>query len=235
MYLNIIQVAESFGVSEHEVESWIQHENLPCTPDRGRLIFDRAQVAQWAASRGLAAKVGFLAKESSLFSNGFHLAPLLRTGGIWRDLKASDALQVFEQVIAKLPGATPPVRQLIKQRLSLPGGITWAPVGKGFALPHPSVRIALGRESGAIALLILDDALPLTEPPPDGIQVNRLLFFIAPSPRMHLALLGRLSRALSHGPARQQILAAADDELIFNALAESDSDTPEASKVADSQ
>src|ERR1035437_5203112 len=55
MYLNLIQLAESFGVSEKVVEGWIREEGLPHTPDRGRLLFDRAQVVQWAATRGLAA------------------------------------------------------------------------------------------------------------------------------------------------------------------------------------
>ena len=48
MYLNLVQLAESFGVSETVVEGWIRDEGLPHTPDRGRLLFDRAQVAEWA-------------------------------------------------------------------------------------------------------------------------------------------------------------------------------------------
>ena len=54
MYLNLVQLAESFGVSEKVVEGWIREEGLPHTPERRVLLFDRAQVAQWAATRGLA-------------------------------------------------------------------------------------------------------------------------------------------------------------------------------------
>src|ERR1035438_9518710 len=54
MYLNLIQIAESFGVSESVVEDWIRNEGLPHTPDRGRLLFDRVQVANWAAADMLA-------------------------------------------------------------------------------------------------------------------------------------------------------------------------------------
>ena len=46
MYLNLIQVAESFGVSERVVEDWIRLEGMPHVPDRGRLLFDQAQVAE---------------------------------------------------------------------------------------------------------------------------------------------------------------------------------------------
>jgi len=62
----------------------------------------------------------------------------------------------------------------------------------------------------------------LPEPPPDGVPVTRLLFFIAPSPRAHLDLLGRLSRSLTRGVLRELIVQGAPDEEIFKALATGD-------------
>jgi len=218
MYLNLIQVAESFGVSERVVESWIHDEGMPCTPDRGRLLFDRAQVAEWAAERGLGARAGFLAPEKSSLTASLRTGSLLRAGGIWRDIPAVEVPNVFERIVTSLPGATPPVRQLLGQRMKLKGGVTMAPIGGGFALPHPSARITLGRDSGTVALLLLRDALSLEEPPADGAPVTRLFFFIAPSPRAHLNLLARLSRDLSRGPLRDLVTSAAPDEEIFKAV-----------------
>jgi len=218
MYLNLIQIAESFGVSESVVEGWIRDEGLPHTPDRGRLLFDRAQVAEWATKRGLAAKAGFLAPETSALGTSLRLGPMLRTGGIWRDVPAADVPAIFERIVNALPGATPPVRQLLGQRLRARGGVTMAPVGGGFALPHPSTRITLGRDSGTVALLLLRDALPLDQAIPDGVPINRLCFFIAPSPRAHLDLLGRLSRILVRGPLRELMAKGAKDEEIFQAV-----------------
>ena len=88
MYLNVVQLAESFGVDERVVDGWIRNEGLPCVHDRGRLLFDRAQVVAWAADRGLAARAGFLAPERTALRPGRRLEPLLRTGGIWRDVPA---------------------------------------------------------------------------------------------------------------------------------------------------
>jgi nitrogen PTS system EIIA component len=222
MYLNLIQIAESFGVSESVVEDWMRNEGLPHTPDRGRLLFDRAQVADWAAARGLAAKTGFLAPETPAFSTGWKLEPLLRTGGIWRDVPAAGVREVFGQVLATLPVANPAIRQLLTQRLSAKGGVAFAPVGGGFAMPHLSARISLGREAGTIALVLLRDALPVTEPRPDEIPVTRLFFFVAPSPRAHLDLLGRLCRLLTRGPLRELIVRGAADAEIFSAIAAAD-------------
>jgi len=222
MYLNLIQIAESFGVSEGVVEGWVRNEGLPHTPDRGRLLFDRAQVAEWAAKRGLAAQAGFLAPQTSALGTSLQLGPLLRAGGIWRDVPAADVPVVFERVVNALPGATPPVRQLLGQRVRAKGGVTMAPVGGGFALPHPSTRIALGRDSGVVAFLFLRDALPPDAAAPDDIPINRLCFFIAPSPRAHLDLLARLSRGFSSGPLRELIGTCATDEQIFRAVDEAD-------------
>lgn len=219
MYLNLIQLAESFGVSESVVEDWIRREGLPHTPDRGRLLFDRAQVANWAATRGLAAQAGFLAPDAPAFSTAFRLETLLRVGGIWRDVAATKVIDVLAQIVSALPGATPPVRQLLAQRIRMKGGVTMAPVGGGFALPHPSARIALGRDSGTVALVLLRDALAVEGPQPDDVPVTRLVFFIAPTPRAHLDLLGRLSRNLVRGLLRELILRGATDAEIFQAVA----------------
>ena len=159
MYLNLIQIAESFGVSEKVVEGWIRDEGLPGIPDRGRLLFDRAQVAEWADKRGLAAQAGFLAPAASALAAHLRIGSLLRIGGVWRDVAAAEAPNVFERIVTALPGATPPVRQLLSQRLRARGGVILAPIGGGFALPHPGARITLGRDSGTVALFFLRDAL----------------------------------------------------------------------------
>ena len=218
MYLNLVQLAESFGVAEKIIDDWIRNEGLPHTPDRGRLLFDRAQVAQWAAERGLATQAGFLAPENTAMASGWRLEPLLRAGGIWRDVPAADLTNVLERIVNALPGTPPPVRQMIGQRLRANGGVTMAPVGGGFALPHPAKRIALGREAGTVALILLREPLAQVEPRVDDTPVSRLMFFIAPSPRAHLDLLGRLSRLLTRGPFRELVTNGAPDGKLFQAV-----------------
>jgi PTS system nitrogen regulatory IIA component len=226
MYLNLIQLAESFGVPEKVVEGWIREEGLPHTPDRRVLLFDRAQVAQWAATRGLATKAGFLAAEIPALTAALRLAPLLHTGGIWRDVAATDVKEVFVKTACALTGASPPVRDLLGKRLRATGGVTYAPVGFGFALPHPATRITLGRDSGTLALILLRDGLSLTEPQVDSVPVTRLFFFIAPSPRAHLDMVGRLSRLLSHAALRDALDNQATDAQIFQVVEEADAALP---------
>ncbi len=230
MYLNLIQLAESFGVSEKVVEGWIRDEGLPHTPDRRVLLFDRAQVAQWAATRGLATKAGFLATENPGLSATLRLAQLLHTGGIFRGVAAAEVTEVFVRVASAMHGVTAPVRDLLGQRLRAPGGVTYAPVGGGFALPHPATRITLGRDSGTVALILLTEGLSLTEPRVDAVAVTRLLFFIAPSPRAHLDMVGRLSRLLLGGTLNACLERGASDAGILQVVEAADATATEVKK-----
>ena len=219
MFLNIIELAQSLGVEESEVTGWIRNDGLPHVTDRGRLLFDRAQVVHWAESHGLAAKVGFLAPERAKIQGVKKLETMLRAGGIWRDVPAANVLNLFADIVAQLPGATPPIRQMLQQRLRAPNGISWALVGGGLALPHLRTPIALGRDAGIFAIVLLRDALAINEPAPDAQAVTRLLFFVAPSPRAHLEILAQLSTALLRGNLGKLINDSAPDDEIFAAVA----------------
>ena len=219
MFLNIIELAQSLGVEESEVAGWIRNDGLPHITDRGRLLFDRVQVVTWAESHGLAAKVGFLAPERAKLHGGKKLETMLCTGGIWRDVPAASVHHLFAEIVAKLPGATPPVRQLLQQRLHTPNGISWALVGGGLALPHLRTPIALGRDAGIFAIVLLRDPLAVNEPAPDEQPVTRLLFFVAPSPRAHLEILAQLSTALLRGNLQTLINNGAPDDELFAAVA----------------
>jgi PTS system nitrogen regulatory IIA component len=168
MYLNVIQLAESFGVEESVVEGWIRNESLPVIRDSGRLLFDRVQVIEWAAQRGLVAKAGFLAAARPSGDPGRRLESMLRVGGIRRDVGSAEVLDVLEHILAAMPGATPDVLRILKQRLRDPAGINWAPVGGGLALPHLRSHVALGRNFGLLSIVLLKEPLPLVEPPADG-------------------------------------------------------------------
>lgn len=217
MYVNVIQLAESLGVEEGVVEGWVRNEGLPCIRDSGRMLFDRSQVASWAAERGLAARAGFLASNIASPASA-RLEELLRTGGIWRDIDPSEVLRAFERILLALPCASSAITRMLGQRIYNAEAINWAPVGHGFALPHLRARVSLGRDSGLLALLFLKSPLPFSEPPPDGVQVDKLLFFVAPTPRAHLEMLAQLSVALRSSTLRGQLRSTNSDATLLDLL-----------------
>jgi PTS system nitrogen regulatory IIA component len=80
----------------------------------------------------------------------------------------------------------------------------------------------LGRDSGTLALVFLRDPLPLDQAPADGVPITRLFFFVAPSPRAQLDLLGRLSRLLTRGSLPALVAPGTTDEAILQAVAAAD-------------
>jgi PTS system nitrogen regulatory IIA component len=121
--------------------------------------------------------------------------------------------------MSKLPQ---PVQALLAARARAERGISWAPLGGGFALPHFSTHVTVGRDSGLVALILLRDGLVLPEAPVDQVPVTRLLFFVPPSPRAHLDVLGRLARVIAKGHLRELLEAGAADEEILRAIAAAD-------------
>lgn len=220
MHLNRQQLAESFGVSEEVVEEWLRYENLPHTIDRDRPVFRRDKVAGWAKARGLTAVSGFLAKAEPALNDGSSLGALLRAGGIWRDIPAADVRAALVRVVAEVPGVSAPIRGLLSQRIQSTGGMVWAPVGHGFALPHLSARVALGRDAGVVALVLLREPLIMEDPVPDSEPVKSLFFFIAPTPRGHLDLLAKLARLIHYDRFIATLKRDANDEAIFSVIEE---------------
>jgi PTS system nitrogen regulatory IIA component len=231
MHLNLQQLAESFGVSEKVVQDWVKHEALPHVMDRGRPIFQRAEVAAWGKTRGIEIHTGFLAEDPVPLREGSGLMTLLKVGGVWRDVAGADARATLVNIVTHLPGVGAPICRLLGQRILSPGGLVWAPVGHGFALPHLSARVALGPTAGVVALVLLCEPLPLDEATPDGEPVRRLFFFMAPTPRGHLDLLAQLARLVRHEPFHQALDQGADDETIFRAATTALSQSPSTAMV----
>lgn len=229
MYLNLIQIAESFGVSEHIITEWVRKEGMPHVHDRGRILFERNPVIEWAAGRGLAAHAGFLATPEPALAGSLELSKLLRTGGIWRQVAPHNLPDTFEAILQRLPGIPGPVRDMLAKRLRQPSGVTLAPIGRGFALPHPAMRIALG-ETCALAALILLAAPCLDATPPDGMPITRMIFFLSPTPRLHVDILGLLARTIGAGgigPALDALGRDADDEAILALFREAAPTSPQ--------
>lgn len=146
------------------------------------------------------------------------LALFLRAGGIHRDVSPTEVPGLLERAVRAIPGADEAAVGALVDRVRAPGGVSWAPVGDGLALPHLRASAPLGSGSGVIAILFLRDAITTAGPPPDGVPVSRLLFFVAPTPTAHLQMLGRLSAAILRGDLRRAMLDAASDEAIVAAI-----------------
>lgn len=219
MYLNLIQIAESFGVSEQVVIEWVRSEGMPHVHDRDRILFEQDQVMTWAARNGLAANAGFLAQPAPALASALDLSVLVRRGGIWRDVQPGDLTGVLGRIVRGLPNTSAAVRDMLASRLATPEGLTIAPTGRGFALPHPARGAFLGEACSLVAIILLNSPIEGIAGP-DGLPVTRLLFFISPTPRLHVNMLGLLARGIASGALDRALDRGADDDELLKALVE---------------
>jgi PTS system nitrogen regulatory IIA component len=108
---------------------------------------------------------------------------------------------------------------MLARRICSPEGLTMAPTGKGFALPHPARGVFLGEACALVALILLSGPLEGVKGP-DSVPVTRLLFFISPTPRLHVDMLGLLARSVASGVLNTALDRAADNETVLQALVE---------------
>lgn len=216
MYLNVVQLAQSFGVSENTIEEWVRHEKLPHTHDQGRLIFDRQQVADWAAARGYTNQAGLLVESSAsrVDVSRLDLAEWLGRGGVHRDVVGASLPDVLAAVTQTMTGLAPAFAAVLAQRARRADAVSMTGVGHGWALPHLATRLALPGAGGTAALLFLRAPIELDPPPTDRVPVERMLFFVAPTARLHLEVLARLGELLSDADARSALVASAADETL---------------------
>ena len=147
------------------------------------------------------------------------LLDALRAGGIWRDVPAAEVPVRLADAARRLPGADAGVTDLLAQLVHAPGALHWALVGDGLALPHVRLPVPLGRDLGVLAILLLREPLAVPEEPPDGRPVRTVLFFVAPTPQAHLAMISQLSHHLLRGRLKHLLAAGAPDAEIQAALA----------------
>lgn len=217
MYLNLVQIAEAFNVTEQTIMHWARKEKMPHVLDRGRILFEDASVSNWALRRGLIASAGLLARRSPAGKAILDMESLLQRGGIWRQVAPIDVNTTFEQILKRLPDVAPAISHMLLERIQAPKGLTIAPVGNGFALPHPSTRIFLGEPRALVALIGLAEPW-LEAKVPDNIPVTRLLFFIASSPRRHVQMLSLLAQAITVGNLGRGLDIGLDDQSLIRAL-----------------
>ncbi len=195
MELGLKQVAEIFGVAETKVISWIKNGNFPCIVVGDQYRFHRADLLEWAATRGQSFSPSIYAKvNGDLTPAGTHLTDALRLGGVKKNVTGEGLRGVLSAGLDGLPvPASLGVEGLVDLFLSRESVGSTA-VGRGIAIPHPRQPILLTVPGAVMRLCYLSEPLEISTP--DGIAVDKLFLTICQTVHEHLQLLARLSALL---------------------------------------
>lgn len=213
MKLTVGEAAELLGASEDRVRDWIEEEELPAQKVRGQFRVNRTDLLEWATERNIGVAPRAFRQEGGMGS----FAEALRAGGIHQGIPAPDFAAAARGIVPRLPLADDADREALLQILIARGTLGLTLIGGGMAIPQVRTPIILAPKTPAMALCFLAD--PLIVATPDARPLDALFLLIAPTVRVHLAMLARLAYALKNETFRAAIVGRASGGEILGIVA----------------
>lgn len=209
MKLSIRDAARFLGCDEETVYDWVKRGELPSIRISEQYRINSTDLLEWATARGLKLSADLVEESRADLPQ---LADALAAGGVHRYTGEATREAVLAAIVGALDvdaGERPLILDLVTAREFI--GSTG--IGEGIAIPHVRTPLIVHGAPGAMALWYLPEPVDFLSP--DGKGVDTVFFLVTASPRLHLQLLARLSRALHDDAFRKLVKARAplDDVL----------------------
>ncbi|HXX67399.1 MAG TPA: PTS sugar transporter subunit IIA [Polyangiaceae bacterium] len=212
MKLTVRDAASLLHVSERDVYRWIREGSIPVQKVHERYRFHRAELLEWATTRGIRVASKEFETPSANGAAMPHLADALKAGGVHRNVPGPDRPSVLRAVVERMPiEATD--RDLVCDFLLAREALGSTGVGEGIAIPHVRNPIVLHVDRASVTLCFLEQ--PVDFDAIDGKPVDTVFSLVSPTIRGHLFLLSRIAAALHDEPFKQAILRRQPEEEIL--------------------
>lgn len=196
MELTVREAARLFRIPEREIRRGIDRGELAAHRVHEQYRLHRAEILEWATSRGLEVAGGVF-RDASAEPARAGLKEALEGGGVVPDLPGEtkeDALKALLGALPLPPGAD---RSLLLGVLLAREALASTAVGDGIAIPHVRSPIVLTVERPLVTLAFL--RRPVEFGSLDGRPVHTLFTLVCPTVKSHLQILSRLAFALQDG------------------------------------
>jgi PTS system nitrogen regulatory IIA component len=211
MRLTVPDTARLLSVPEETVHKWVRDGVIPCARVNEQVRFNRADILEWATSRGLPVSLEIAPAET-----GASFAEALALGGVHHEVGGDDLPSVLRALVAAMPLGDEIDGETLFDVLLAREGLGSTGVGEGIAIPHVGRPLVLEVDRPSVTLCFL--ARPVDYGAFDGHPVSTLFAFLTPTVRAHLQLLSRLSAALHEPGFRAAITRRAPrDEILAEA------------------
>lgn len=202
MDLSIREVAQLLGVTEKTVHRWLQEKTIPAHRLHDQFLFNRVEIQEWAAGRGLKLSPKILGR-GGVPDAGSSLRAAIVRGGIHFRVPGRTAEEVLDAV-TRLPGIPDGAnRSLLRELLVGREALMSTGIGRGIAIPHPRDPLVVQVREPVVLACFLEQ--PVDFDAIDGAPVRVLFTLLSPSIRAHLEMLSRLTYAL-HDPELSKLL-----------------------------
>ena len=213
MKLTVRDAAMLLNVSERDVYRWIKEGNIPVQRVNDRYRFHRAELLEWATSRGLRVASKEFEAAAADGTPMPRLADALQTGGVHRQVPGKDRGSVLRAVVERMP-IEPADRDLVCDFLMAREALGSTGVGDGIAIPHVRNPIVLHVDRPSITVCFLET--PVDFDAIDGRPVDTVFSLVSPTIRGHLFLLSRIAAALHDQRFKEAILRRAPSDEILD-------------------
>lgn len=192
MRLTIKDLTGLLNVSEKTIRRWIKEGNIPAYRINGQYRFNRTEILEWSTSRriNVSAEIFEEPEDQQIIS----LTDALITGGIYYRLGGSDKESAIKAVVEIMRLPDDADREYLAKFLLAREAMASTGIGDGIAIPHVRNPIVLHVPRPMITLCFLEKPIDFLSL--DGLPVDCLFTLVAPTVRLHLYLLSRLSFAL---------------------------------------
>ena len=222
MKLTVHEAADLLNTSEAEIYRWIKEKTIPYHRVADHYRFHRAELLEWATSRGKAVSVdAFSPSRRSVEVPLPRFAAALRAGGVHPGVEGHDRASVLRAVVQRMPLTDAADRDLLYDVMLAREALGSTGIGDGIAIPHVRAPIVLHTKEPSVTLCFLRE--PVEFDAIDGKRVHTLFSLVTHSVRSHLYLLSRLSAALQAPAFRRSVLERLPEPKILAAAALVDS------------
>ncbi len=216
MRLTDHDLAQRLGLPDSTLERWIRQGRIPVQRVGGECVFDERELRQWAESHRLRYDSTGHSRPEQDGTNVVSLPDAARRGGLHRLPHVDGRDDALRALAERVPGFDDSVRSTLLDRLVEREGLSSTGIGHGVAVPHPRAPMKELIEAPLVVTGLLPE--PVDYGAIDGQPVRVLFLVLAPSVKVHLALLSRLAFCLQDSAFLDVLHGSPSDDDFWSAL-----------------
>ena len=216
MRLTDHELAQRLGLPDSTLERWIRQGRIPVQRVGGDCVFDERELRQWAESHRVRYDDTARDRRERDGADVVSLPEAARRGGLHRLPPIDDRDDALRALAERVPGFDESERTALLDRLLEREGLSSTGIGHGVAVPHPRAPMKELVKKPLVVTGLLEQ--PVDFGAIDGQPVRVLFLVLAPSVKIHLALLSRLAFCLQDDAFLEALHDAPSDEDFWGAL-----------------